>query len=185
MADAFSTSASAGIRRASTSDFLEYEDDDEEFPVEHSATINEEDHAQEQFKQDFATAQAIQRDKTSQLSDVTDNGTLSDEAKAERRKSINGKFNEKFRDFVGRQQARWGDKTFEGAGARNFLHHLAYENPWNPSLQGYVYPQWLVKMASTSQPHLMGVVDGKGRTPLTGKIYLDEVLVPSRPRERR
>lgn len=169
MADAFSISASAGIRRASTKDFLEYEDDDQELPVEHSATINEksyeEDHAQERFKQDFATAQAIQRDKTSQLGEVKDNGTLGENAKAERRKAINEEFNEKFRDFVGRQQARWDDKTFEGSGARNFLHHLAYEDPWRP---GYVYPQWLVKMASTRQPHLMGVMDGKGRTPLTG-----------------
>lgn len=135
---------------------MEDDDIEDELEFDHykqfTAMQDEEDHTLKQFQQDFKEAEFMQENKKRQ--DKPD-------------------FIKLCQQYVRRREHRWGDKTSAKAGSRNFLHHLAYESCKNPR-----YPQWLVKMAINSQPHLMGVVDEKGRTPLTGKLPLGHALYP-------
>lgn len=80
----------------------------------------------------------------------------------EKTKETESQLEAKFVEFTARQEADWGATTSKG---RNFLHYLAYE-----SLLGLkCYPQELIKVASSRQPHLMGALDSSGRSPLAGK----------------
>lgn len=118
-----------------------------------------EDSAEKQFKQDYKEAQEMQREKELRKKDEKNaSGNLS----KEKTKEMESQLEAKFTEFASRQEAYWGATTSKG---RNFLHYLAYE-----SLLGVAYyPQALVKVASTRQPHLMGALDSSGRTPLAGK----------------
>lgn len=70
--------------------------------------------------------------------------------------------NEHFTKFGQERKSMWHCKTLDG---RNFLHYLAYQ-PWSRSSS---YPLWLITLAILQRPELMGALDNKRRTPLTGK----------------
>lgn len=121
-----------------------------------------EDQAEEQFKEDYRELQEMQREKESRKENEKNaSGTLTEE----KTKDIQSQLEAKFAEFASRREAHWGATTSKG---RNFLHYLAYER-----LLGVAYyPQALIKIASTQQPHLMGALDSSGRTPLAGKATM-------------
>lgn len=136
----------------------DHDDDDGELtldPVGPQERSYVEDQAEKQFKQDYREAQEMQKEKESRKKDEKN-------LSKEKTKEMESQLEAKFTEFASRQEAHWGATTSKD---RNFLHYLAYE-----SLLGVAYyPQALVKVASTRQPHLMGALDSSGRTPLAGK----------------
>lgn len=78
-----------------------------------------------------------------------------------------------YQSFGRERKGNWHSQTQEG---RNFLHHLAYQ-PWVRN--GRACPLWIVTAAISARPELMGAIDHKGRTPLTGTCYSWVGFLPS------